>query len=104
MRALVATGLLLMSAAAGAADFDATQTRRILGHGPWPPPQILDRTNRYSGNADAIRLGAMLFGESRLSGNGALSCQSCHRRTTAGANRKPAAKGCSYRIATHPAC
>ncbi|MBS4048914.1 MAG: hypothetical protein KG075_21395 [Alphaproteobacteria bacterium] len=83
MKALVAAAGLLVSSAAGAVDFDATQTRRILGHGAWPPAQMqtqtADRTNRYSGNVDAIRLGAMLFGEPRLSGNGALSCQTCHR-------------------------
>lgn len=79
MKALAAAALLLFSGAAGAVDFDATQTRRILGHGPWPPAQTPDRTNRFSGNADAIRLGAMLFGEPRLSGNGVLSCQTCHR-------------------------
>jgi cytochrome c peroxidase len=79
MRALVGAALLLVSSAAGAVDFDATQTRRILGHGPWPSASAADRTNRYSGNMDAIRLGAMLFGEPRLSGNGAISCQTCHR-------------------------
>lgn len=80
MKALLAACLLLAFAGvAQGADFDATQTRRILGHGPWPPAMDADRTNRFSGNADAIRLGAMLFGEPRLSGNGALSCQTCHR-------------------------
>lgn len=80
MKALVAAGLLLVfSSAALAVDFDPTQTRRILGHGPWPPVPVTDRTNRFSGNADAIRLGAMLFGEPRLSGNAAISCQTCHR-------------------------
>lgn len=71
--------LALAGVAAQAADFDERQTRRILGHGPWPPVEAADRTNRYSGHPDAIRLGAMLFGEPRLSGNGAISCQSCHR-------------------------
>jgi cytochrome c peroxidase len=79
MKALVAAGLLLLSGAAGAVDFDQAQTRRILGHGPWPMVPTADRTNRLSGNADAIRLGAMLFGEPRLSGNAAISCQTCHR-------------------------
>lgn len=79
MKALVAAWLLLLSGAAGAVDFEAAQTRRILGQGPWPPVQAADRTNRFSGDADAIRLGAMLFGEPRLSGNGTISCQSCHR-------------------------
>jgi cytochrome c peroxidase len=85
MRALPVAALLVLIAGAAqldaalAADFDAGQTRRILGHGPWPPPAAADRTNRLSGNADAVRLGAMLFGEVRLSGSGAISCQSCHR-------------------------
>lgn len=85
MKALVAGCLLLLFSAAAqfdaawAADFDATQTRRILGHGPWPPAEAADRSNRFSGNPDAILLGAMLFGEPRLSGNGAISCQTCHR-------------------------
>jgi cytochrome c peroxidase len=71
--------LALTGVAAQAADFDERQTRRVLGHGPWPPLAGTDRTNRVSGHPDAIRLGAMLFGEQRLSGNGAISCQSCHR-------------------------
>lgn len=71
--------LALTGAVAQAADFDDRQTRRIIGHGPWPPAASADRTNRVSGHPDAIRLGAMLFGEPRLSGNGAISCQSCHR-------------------------
>lgn len=71
--------LALAGVAAQAADFNDRQTRRILGHGPWPPAESADRTNRFSGHPDAIRLGAMLFGEGRLSGNGAISCQSCHR-------------------------
>jgi cytochrome c peroxidase len=78
---LLAMAVLLAFAgvAAQAADFDERQTRRILGHGPWPPTESADRTNRASGHPDAIRLGAMLFGEPRLSGNRAISCQSCHR-------------------------
>jgi len=88
-KTLVAAGLLLaqccmiLSGAAGAVDFDQTQTRRILSHGPWPPVDVqaaeADRSNRFSGHADAILLGAMLFGEPRLSANGAISCQTCHQ-------------------------
>ena len=77
--AAMALLLALISAAAPAVDFDAAQTRRILGHGPWPLAESADRSNRFSGNPDAVRLGAMLFGEPRLSGNGAISCQTCHR-------------------------
>lgn len=81
MKRITVIALLLAFAgvAAQAADFDATQTRRILSHGPWPPAMDADRTNHFSTNPEAIRLGAMLFGEPRLSRNGAISCQTCHR-------------------------
>lgn len=69
----------LASSAGWAADFDETQARRVLSHGPWPGDAVADRTNRFSGHPDAIRLGALLFGEPRLSGNGTISCQTCHR-------------------------
>ena len=79
-------GCLLLAAAGLAhasesAPFDAAQLRRILSHGPWPVPALIqpDRSNRLSGQAEAIRLGAMLFGDARLSGTGALSCQTCHQ-------------------------
>jgi cytochrome c peroxidase len=76
---LLAVSAAAIPGAAQAVDFDAAQARRILSHGPWPVPAAADRTNRLSGNPDAMRLGAMLFGEPRLSGNGTISCQSCHR-------------------------
>lgn len=81
MKRIMVIALLLAFAGvpAQAADFDATQTRRILSHGPWPPAMDADRTNRFSANPDAIRLGAMLFGEPRLSRNGTISCQTCHQ-------------------------
>lgn len=81
MKQITVIALLLAFAgvAAQAADFDETQTRRVLSHGPWPVTVTADRTNRFSGHPDAVRLGAMLFGEPRLSRNGAISCQTCHR-------------------------
>lgn len=51
----------------------------ILSHGPWPPKPTRDRSNRVSGDPAAIRLGADLFGDSRLSVDGRLACSSCHR-------------------------
>lgn len=76
---LLAAGLALACCAAGAVDFDAAQSRRILSHGPWPPAPRSDATNRYSGNAAAIRFGAVLFAEPRLSARGDISCQTCHQ-------------------------
>jgi cytochrome c peroxidase len=59
--------------------FDAAQTRRILAHGPWPPAPVRDPSNRVSGQDAAIALGERLFFEPRLSGDGGMSCATCHR-------------------------
>lgn len=59
-------------------EFTAPEVRRILKHGPWPQPVLRDRSNRVSGNADAIALGERLFYDRRLSGDGAMSCAACH--------------------------
>jgi cytochrome c peroxidase len=58
--------------------FSEPEVRRILLHGPWPQPVLRDRSNRVSGNADAIALGERLFFDRRLSGDGAMSCAACH--------------------------
>lgn len=77
---LLAAGLMLACCAvAEAVEFSEAQSRRILSHGPWPPPAHGDATNRYSGNAAAIRFGAVLFAEPRLSARGDISCQTCHQ-------------------------
>jgi len=59
-------------------EFTEPEVRRILLHGPWPQPVLRDRSNRVSGNADAIALGERLFYDRRLSGDGAMSCAACH--------------------------
>lgn len=59
--------------------FTATEMRQIAALGPWPPPWTPDRSNRVSGNADAVALGRLLFFDARLSGRGTHACSSCHR-------------------------
>jgi len=59
-------------------DFSADETRRILRHGPWPPPWSPDPSNRVSGKPAAIELGERLFFETRLSHDGSISCATCH--------------------------
>lgn len=59
-------------------DFDPAEVRRLLSHGPWPPPARPDASNRVSGHAAAVALGQRLFFDTRLSANGAISCASCH--------------------------
>lgn len=58
--------------------FDEDQKRKIIAHGPWPPPARRDPSNRVSGKPEAIALGERLFFEPRLSGNGGVLCASCH--------------------------
>jgi cytochrome c peroxidase len=73
--------MLLWSAPAGAQllPFEDQEVRRILHHGPWPPPAPRDPSNRVSGRPEAIALGERLFFDPRLSTAGAMSCATCHR-------------------------
>ena len=73
-------------ALAGLAHADATtvaftpaEVKRILAHGPWPPPPVRDPSNRVSANAEAIAFGERLFFDTRLSSNGLVSCAKCHQ-------------------------
>ena len=73
--------------------FSDAETRSILAHGPWPPPSRRDPSNRVSGNKAAIALGAELFREPRLSGNGAIACATCHRADRGFGDGLPKAQG-----------
>src|SRR2546422_9088038 len=63
---------------APASAFSPEEIRKILLHGPWPPPLRADPGNRVSGQPAAIELGERLFFEPRLSGTGSELCASCH--------------------------
>lgn len=77
---VLAWSLQVHGASAGTLlDFGADEVRRILRHGPWPPPRALDAGNAAAGRGAAIALGERLFFDGRLSIDGALSCASCHR-------------------------
>jgi cytochrome c peroxidase len=71
---LATTGALAQPAA-----IDASARARILALGPWPPPWSPDPSNRVSGVPAAIAFGERLFFDTRLSGNGLVSCAGCHR-------------------------
>ena len=73
--------------------FSEAEVRRIMAHGPWPPPRERDPSNRVSGNAAAIAWGAQLFREPRLSANGAVSCASCHQAPLGFSDGLPKARG-----------
>jgi cytochrome c peroxidase len=63
----------------GLLPFSDSQVRLILSHGPWPQPWAPDRTNRASGNSEAVALGRRLFVDARIAPSGRISCSSCHR-------------------------
>lgn len=80
MQRLAAIAGLLLAAAATAPEWTADELAvlrdmRIDALGG--PPA--DPTNRLADNRAAARLGAALFNDPRFSGNGQVSCASCHR-------------------------
>lgn len=80
--------LVLAATAAGASagasaqsllDWTDEEVRSIGRHGPWPPSPVRDPSNRVSGTSAGILLGEHLFNEPRLSGDGRMSCATCHQ-------------------------
>jgi cytochrome c peroxidase len=74
-------------------DFSAEERARILSHGPWPPPKLVDASNRAQGRPAAVAWGLALFFDSRLSADGRLSCASCHLPGLAFQDGRPVAQG-----------
>jgi cytochrome c peroxidase len=92
----IAASIGAMAAAAQPAPnppLAAADVARILAHGPWPPPWRADPSNRVSGNANAIALGAALFRDPRLSRTGTIACSSCHQPSRAFTDGLPRAVG-----------
>lgn len=85
--------LLLLALPAQASEFSADEIALIESLGPWPPAFEADPGNRLSGRMEAVRLGAALFTEARLSGNGTVSCAGCHRPERAWSDGKPVGEG-----------
>ncbi len=90
VRAVLVGWLVLLSAVGVGALADGSPDSRsqlllsddeiaaIVRHGPWPPAQRTDASNRVSGNRAAIAFGALLFFDPRLSANGQIACSTCH--------------------------
>ena len=97
--AIALLALLIPASADAAADraslatFSAEERARILSLGPWPPALQKDPTNRASGNAAAIALGARLFFDARLSPSGYIACVTCHQADRAWTDLKSRAHG-----------
>ena len=104
-RAVIAVGsaaaaaLLFALLAGGAAaasepsELTAGEARRVLRHGPWPPPAAKDPSNRASGDPAAIALGRRLFFDGRLSVGGVVACASCHDPARAWTDGRARAQG-----------
>jgi cytochrome c peroxidase len=58
--------------------FTDAEIKAIVAHGPYPAPVAIDPTNRVSGRHEAAEFGTKLFFDERLSGNGKVSCGTCH--------------------------
>lgn len=96
IRWLLVLGLLLSAALgteAPALDLEPKTVDAILSHGPWPPEPTVDPSNRVSGDPAAIRLGAALFGDRRLSSDGRFACSSCHHADHGFAEPKARSEG-----------
>ncbi len=73
-------------------DFSPDEVAKISQYSPVGPVPA-DVTNRVSENAGAARLGQLLFYDTRLSGNGQVSCATCHNPAHGWADGKPIAEG-----------
>ena len=60
-------------------DWSPEEIRTVGQHGPWPPLPVRDPSNRVSGTPAGIALGEHLFNDPRLSGDGRMSCATCHQ-------------------------
>ena len=60
-------------------DWSPEEVRAVGQHGPWPSPPARDPSNKVSGAPAGIALGEHLFNDPRLSGDGRMSCATCHQ-------------------------
>lgn len=74
-------------------SYSTDVVEQILTHGPWPPPSIIDPSNRVSGDQKAIELGQALFNSDSLAAKGGKSCAACHQPTRAFTDGLPRAEG-----------
>lgn len=95
IRAACLLWLMLAGGVEAQVRLSEAEIAQTLAHGPWPSAPPPDPSNRFSGNAQAIALGAALFSDPLLSADGSLSCASCHdpRRGLGDAMARPVVRG-----------
>ena len=79
LAAVLLAALAMPAASQTLLDWSPAEVAAIAQHGPWPPPPARDASNRVSGVPAGIVLGEYLFNEERLSGDGQMSCATCHQ-------------------------
>ena len=84
IRSLLLLGALLVAWAGSVhaqqlLDWSPEEVRAVGQHGPWPSPPARDPSNKVSGAPAGIALGEHLFNDPRLSGDGRMSCGTCHQ-------------------------
>ncbi len=75
-----------------AGAFDEEELRRALRFSPLPPPPP-DPTNAVGDDPRAARLGQRLFFDTALSGNGEVSCATCHQAELGFGDGRPLSRG-----------
>ncbi len=84
--------LAIAGCARDAGDFTADELVRVYRASPLLPPPP-DDSNAVADNPAAARLGQYLFFDARLSGNGRVSCATCHDPLNAFSDHKPLSQG-----------
>jgi cytochrome c peroxidase len=75
-----------------AVEYTPRERKRILAHAPLGP-RPADETNAVADDPAAARLGQFLFFDTRLSGNGEVSCATCHDPEQSFADGRQLARG-----------
>jgi cytochrome c peroxidase len=74
-------------------DFSDAERAAILSFGPWPPPTAADASNRWLMRTAVVEYGRSIFSDTGLSGDGTVSCATCHNPGRAFQDARAVAQG-----------
>lgn len=78
MRFILVVLMLLSIPGVSASELYQQDLAVVKSFGQWPPRPAIDRSNAASGKQSATAFGKALFADRRLSGDGSMSCATCH--------------------------
>jgi cytochrome c peroxidase len=84
------TGIVIDTSTAPTFTAEETKTIQTLSPLPTPPPSP---SNKYADDPKAAQFGQHLFYEQALSGNGTVSCSTCHNPTQGWGDQRPLSLG-----------